>query len=429
MEQNRLLQAQLQAQQKTIDALTMRVNQLDQSNAQQQQQLQGLQQRLDQPAVAAGLPAPAAAQPPPAAGAPPSISLPAALADADIKISGEGGLAFFNTGSAGAFPNADFRVDEARLYVDAPIWKNVFVHSEVDLTTREADDDGVYMGEFYVDFENISGAWGRDDLLNARIGRFNIPFGEEYQTRTVMDDALISHSLSDIWGFSQGLEIYGRQGPFDYVAAVQDGGVDELHTYNPDKSVSGRVGYNPQDWLHVSASALRTGRLSASGDQLSALWFDEGFFRPLGPAATTTEFDASLYELDGVAHWDGGDVKAAGGAVRFDDNNRAANDSRRLTYYYVEARQELWDPLYAAARFSHISAPQGYPLAGQGNIGEYFFGNQDATELSRLSFDLGYRFGQPLVLKVEYSPEWGRTLADRDRNNEDLLATEVGFEF
>jgi hypothetical protein len=42
---------------------------------------------------------------------------------------------------------------------------------------------------------------------------------------------------------------------------------------------------------------------------------------------------------------------------------------------------------------------------------------------------LGYQFGPPLVLKVEYSPEWGRSLSGQDRNNEDLLATEVGVKF
>jgi hypothetical protein len=225
------------------------------------------------------------------------------------------------------------------------------------------------------------------------------------------------------------LELYGHSGPVQYVAAVQDGGADTLEAFNSDKTVSGRIGYDPLDWLHLSASAMRTGRVNLAGDQVSALWFAEGFFRAIGPAATTTEFDSSLYEADAIARWLGGDVKAAAGAVRFDDNNSRANDSRRLTYYYLEAKQQVWDPLYVAARLSHISAPDGYPLAGQGAIGPFFFGNQFATQLTRLSFDLGYRFGPPLVLKVEYSPEWGRSLSGQDRNNEDLLATEIGVKF
>jgi hypothetical protein len=425
VEQNRQLQAQLEAQQKTIDALTSRLNQLDQSSSQQQQELQGLQQRVAAPAPAVG-PTVAAVEPSPSASPPMSAS---SMADQEIRLSGEAGLAWFKSGSAGQFPNSDFRVDEARIFLEAPVWKNVYAVSELDLTTREADDEGVYMGQFYLDFENLSGAWGADDVLNVRAGRFYIPFGEEYQTRTVMDDALISHSLSDLWGFSQGLEIYGHSGPVQYVAAVQDGGVNTLEAFNSDKTVSGRIGYDPLDWLHLSVSAMRTGRVNVVGDQVSALWFAEGFFRAIGPAATTTEFDSSLYEADGIARWLGGDVKAAAGAVRFDDNNSRANDSRHLTYYSVEARQQLWDPLYVAARFSHISAPDGYPLAGQGAIGPLFFGNQFATQLTRFSFDLGYQFGPPLVLKVEYSPEWGRDLTGRDRDNEDLLATEIGVKF
>jgi hypothetical protein len=416
IEQNRQLQAQLEAQQKTIDVLTSRLDQLDHANAQQQQALQGLQAR-----ASATAPEPAAEPAPPVAAVSPAAE--------EIRLSGEAGLGWFNSGSAGAYPNGDFRVDEARIFLEAPVWKNVYAVSEVDLATREASDDGVYLGQFYADFENLSGAWGADDLVNARVGRFYVPFGEEYQTRTVMDDPLISHSLSDVWGFDEGFELYGHRGPLQYAVAMQNGGNNSLHDFNPDKSVAGRIGYDPTDWLHLSASAMRTGRLSVAGDQLSALWFANGFFRPIGPAASTTEFDSSLYELDGTAHWTGGDVKAAGGAVRFDDNNRAANDSRRLTYYYLEAVQHLSDPLYAAARFSHLSAPDGYPLAGQGAVGPFFFGNRLATQLTRLSFDLGYQFGPPLLFKVEYSPEWGRSLSGQDRNNEDLLATEIGMKF
>jgi len=412
IQQNRSLQDQLQAQQKTIDALNARLAGLDQATAKQEQELQSLSARLGE-----------------AAPAPPAAPAAPAAAAGEIRISGEAGMGFFNSGAQGPDPNADFRLDEARVFIDASAWKNAFLFTEIDLRTREADDDGVYLGELYAGLENISGVWGADDLLSARVGRFYVPFGEEYQHRMVMDDPLVSHSASDIWGLGQGVEIYGKSGRFSYVGAVQNGGGDELHAHNPDKSLSGRIGFDPTPWLHLSASAMRTGRLSVSGDQVSALWFANGFFHALGPAAATSEFDASLGELDGAVHWDGGSLAAAGGVVRFDDNNPAGRDSRHMTYYYIEDTQELVGSLLAAARFSQISAPGGYPLVGQGAIGTFLFGPLRTTSLSRLSFGLDYRFGPPLVLKVEYSPEWGQTLTGTKRDNEDLLSTELGVKF
>src|SRR5438874_1344752 len=37
-----------------------------------------------------------------------------------VMISGEGGVGFFKTGSEGMFPKGDFRVDEAKLFVETP---------------------------------------------------------------------------------------------------------------------------------------------------------------------------------------------------------------------------------------------------------------------------------------------------------------------
>ncbi len=66
---------------------------------------------------------------------------------------------------------------------------------------------------------------------------------------------------------------------------------------------------------------------------------------------------------------------------------------------------------------------------GQGNFSTFLFGNVFTTSLSRLSVGLDYRFGPPLVLKLEYSPEWGQTLAGQKRNHEDVLSTELGVKF
>src|SRR5206468_8015250 len=102
------------------------------------------------------------------------------------------------------------------------------------LLTREANAESFQLGELYVDFENVSGAWGARGLLGLRAGRINIPFGEEYLVRGPVANPLVSHSLSDIWGVDEGLEAYGRVGPLHYVAAIQNGGTSRLHDFNAD---------------------------------------------------------------------------------------------------------------------------------------------------------------------------------------------------
>jgi len=79
-----------------------------------------------------------------------------------VDISGEGGVAFFNSQSDGQTPNAESRIDEARLFVEAPIWNNVYFFTELDLAEPELTDLNLRVGELYLDFEDISQLWGRD---------------------------------------------------------------------------------------------------------------------------------------------------------------------------------------------------------------------------------------------------------------------------
>ena len=127
-----------------------------------------------------------------------------------------------------------------------------------------------------------------------------------------------------------------------------------------------------------------------------------------------------------MARWSGGRVAAALGQVQFDDSDPLVDNSRRLRYGYLEAMQSFTEQLYGAARFSAIDAPGGYPLAGQGNPGEFFYRPSLTEELRRLSLGFGYRFGPPLVLKLEYSWEWGRMLSGASRDQENFLGAEIG---
>ena len=344
-----------------------------------------------------------------------------------VHIGGEGGVAYFHTGSEGAFPHGSFRVDEAKLFVEAPLWKDTYFFGELDLTIRETNEEFFKLGELYVDFEHLARYWSDTRWLNLRVGRIDIPFGEEYLVRDVMDNPLISHSLSDLWGVDEGIEFYGSAGDFAYVVAVQNGGHPMLEDGDSDKSIAGRISYDPWHWLHLSISGMRTGNIAVEGDELSEMWFGDGFFRSLGAPATTTRFEANLFELDAHTYWKSGHLKLAGGYVEYDDDDSASDQRRDAWYYYAEAKQDLLERVWAAARFSHIIADEGMPLVGHGDFGAFFYGPL-TSDLWRLSIGLGYQWNRNLLTKVEYTREEGNLLngGERDQN---FVGAQLGFQF
>jgi hypothetical protein len=399
-EQNAALQKQLQRQGDQLDTLAKKVRELEAANP--------------EPATAA------------AEEAPPTKS---GFNLGKVNLSGEGGVAFFNTGEEGFAPHSEFRVDEARLFLEAPIWNEVYFYGEADWATRENTDLNFELGELYLDFQDVSQLWGKNNQFNLRAGRMNIPFGEEYLTRNAIDNPLISHSVSDLWGIDPGIEAYGTLGKFCYAVAVQNGsGANGVQDFNGDKSVAGRIGCDPVRWLHFSVSGMRTGDLNVQKDKMSALWFGNGFFRSLGSTNGTTTFHANLVEADVTAHWSSGHVSAFGGYARYGDNDPTADNARGAYYYSVEGVQELPHKFYAAARFSGITADQGFPIVGNGNFSNYFF-KELSTELWRLSLGLGYRFSDRLIIKAEYSLERGKETGGDSRDEEDFFGTEAAFQF
>jgi hypothetical protein len=405
-EQNRQMMEQLKAQQQTIDELRARMDAAERSTVRQESKPQKITERV--------------------AEVPASAVVRGNAEGRKIVVSGVAGLAFFDSGSKGQFPNAEFRVDEARIFFEAPIWKDTYFLAELDLLLREEDE--IYPGEIYVDFERAGRAFGWGRALNFRMGRLNIPFGEEYLVRDAINNPLITHSLADVWGVDEGVELYGEKGKFSYVVAVQNGGHSRARDYHKDKSVTARLSYDPAGWLHLSASAMRTGDLDVADEGVSEVWFGDGVFLSTG-GPTTTVYSARLYELNGTVRWDGGHVNAALGKAEYADDDQLADNDRRMNYGSVELVQAFADGFFGAARYSWIDAGKGYPLSGNGNRGGYLYSRVPTAELWRLALGVGYRFGPPLVLKAEYLWEDGKLLSGAKRDDEDMVAAEIGLKF
>ncbi|HEY3754566.1 MAG TPA: hypothetical protein VGL42_00295 [Opitutaceae bacterium] len=401
-DQNQALKAQVEAQQKRIEQLEARLEALERPNA--------------APAKPAATPASAEVEPT----RPETSALSAAAGEAAaLRVSGEAGFAYFQTGRDGTYPKGEFRVDEARIYLDAPVSGSVYFHGEIDPATREASNGNLSVGGLYAEVEDLPLG------LNVRAGRIDIPFGEEYERRTVMDNPLVAHSLSDLWGFDEGVEVFGSSNAFSYVASLLDGDLNSVNRAHSSLSGTVRVGYDPNSTWGIGASAMRTGWLNGAQSELSALWFANGFFVALPKA---TSFDADLAEFDVHAAWGKSQLRAAVGVAAYQDNGPAAN-RRHFTYGYIEDVQPLIDSLSASLRWSAIAVPHGYPLVGQGASGPYLFGNILTTQLERLSFGFDYQFADPVLLKVDYSPEWGKTTNAGKRDNEQFFSTELGVKF
>jgi hypothetical protein len=83
----------------------------------------------------------------------------------------EGGAGFVDTGKNGFSPNNKFRVDETRLFVEGPLYEDIYAFGEIVLAYPEDPGANAELGELYVEFENLSKLWGKDDQLNARPAR------------------------------------------------------------------------------------------------------------------------------------------------------------------------------------------------------------------------------------------------------------------
>jgi len=405
-QQNEALQQQMRKQQETIDDLIRKVDQLQSDN-----------QRRAEPDKSAG-----------GQGGDAALAASTGARLGKVNLSGEGAVGFFHSQPQGQFPNSEFRVDEAKLFVEAPIWGEVYVFSEINLFTREQGGPELQAGELYLDVENLSRLWQQDRQLNLRVGRFDIPFGEEYLTRDAIDNPLISHSLIDLWGVDEGIELYGSLKPFSYVVAVQNGGHDSLHDFNGDKAVIARLGLDPARWLHLSVSAMRTGELDVQRDGVSELWLGPGLIYSLG-SPNTTVFKANLLEGDVHLKFPTTTIKAAGGVLQYDDNDPTANNRREVYYYYVEGVQKIYKHWYGAARWSQAFAERGFPIAGIGNADAYAFGPGLTKNLWLLSLGVGYRWSNQLLIKAEYSFQYGEESDGSKRQHEDLFATTAVFAF
>lgn len=353
---------------------------------------------------------------------------PTSSGESPIVMSGEVGIEFFSGERNAQFPNDEFMVGEARVFLDAIVAPNIYFSSTVELFRRESDNSDVEVGEAFVDLEHFLRLDDFDGIGTLRVGRFQIPFGHEYLNRYVFGNPLVSHSVADVMGIDEGIELFGEAGPWGYTLAAMNGGKSSLRDFDAEKALVGRLEYKKGDRFLFGASFMNTGSISVSEDGETELWFGDTRFRSIGSTGTN-EFDVGIGQLDLVYNWKGGGVKFAVGEARYRDDDPAGNNERDFSFYQLEWVQHFTSEVYGALRFSNVDVNGGYPLAGNGNP-NYFIESGLLTEsLSRFSIGLGYNPFGNVVTKIEYSKENGTPREGEEDRDTDQLSAELGVRF
>lgn len=316
-----------------------------------------------------------------------------------ITLSGFANAGFVQTGANGAEPEGHFYASErelgSMLFLDATLSDDISLHNEFYLYNQ-----ALGLKQLYIEVRNPAGGEG---LLSLRIGRIDIPFGEEYLWQNADDNPMILRTAAWPWGYSQGLLLFGRLGLFRWIVSGMDGqGSASLSTDNgTGKSFVSRLSLDPATWLHLSASGIKDGEYDES-----ALTFNGNPLTPLG--ATSLASGPSTSSTVAFEAGEGDLVLKLGRRFRLRGDygmvsvaDRAPYD-RTFSYYYGEAKFDLTRTVYLVGRYSAIGTfdpKKGYEFGGDYDNATDF--NDDVESLTRAGGAIGWNILDNLVWKVE----------------------------
>ncbi len=330
----------------------------------------------------------------------------------NIVLSGYGAAGFLWTGGRSVRQHGGFLNYEASINVDAKVWEDVHYFHEIstvpigDMGTRSVGTNQVY-----VQFQDVMKTLFNEEGtgIGAKIGRMDIPFGEEYLTQHVIDNPLISFSAAWPWFWDEGLEIYNSQNKIKWIAAVMDGDTDRSFDSTNDKAVILKLYGNPTEKLYLSGSFMRNGKTSESAMLLGYSYLmpvgSEGF-SSLG-TSPSSEVSPYLYEAD--AQYQFGEdryLKGQIGYVWLNDKNEEFD--RDIYYFQLEPKWNLgprFDNKWAiVGRFSGVGTfndHKGYLFSGPIDTGGDF--GFDTSELYRYALGLNFYPNPHTLIKMEYS--------------------------
>lgn len=372
-----------------------------------------------------------------------------------IRLSGSASTGWIDGEDHGVYPDGAFQIWDARLFVEADLASDIRMDERVlvrdvgllfewDLVRVGSLQNTV--GELYVDFQGVlDNGW-----LNAQLGRFQLPVGEGYlrYSQGQADNPFITMPLSTPWWWDEGVRLYGssHENLVGYVASVTSGETPFNRDANSDTQTTLKLFTNPTDWLHLSVSGARSGKIGSSTSPASgALWFGESWARAFGAGTTVNSYQDGVVLADGPNVLDETWLLGADAILDYDDLARLwlgygqyeietdgpSLYDRELQYWIAELLLEgrlvsrNLDRVYLGLRGSGLGTfdeDEGYLLDSRyaPTLG------YNMSEYTAWSAVLGYRLAPGLTLRVEYT----RSLVDLVRGVTDPIrdaAEDVDF--
>jgi hypothetical protein len=327
----------------------------------------------------------------------------------NVDLSGYAAFTYLDTGGEGTSPDGSFLVKEASLFVDAEIWDRVFFHDETWIV-RFPNSDQFMVGELYANMRNVFAA-EEGDGLGLKVGRFELPFGEDYLRWDANETRWISFTAADPYGIDEGVEIYGALGGAHWFAAITIGsGGGNGSDDGPAKLGALKLYGNPGQDLYTSLSLLTTGSstrtaLRLSGTSLTPVGAG-GAASALG-ASPSEQVDTSCWEVDArIAESRRVNVGLQFGQAFIDDDVSAFD--RDLSWFTIEPCFRLTDKVELLLRYSEIGtddSAEGYSFSGKPIAQGEDFGF-DTHRLRRLSGGACWFVNPHVTGKLEVGHDW-----------------------
>ena len=347
-----------------------------------------------------------------------------------VRLSGSAELDYLQGGNYGLHEYTSTQIYDARVVRDADlgsdariadttVYRDAGFTFEWNLVRLGYTQNNI--GDLYVDLRGLLA----QEWLNLEVGRFQIPFGENYLRfgRGRATDPFVALSASPPWFWDEGVKLWGKSGNghFGYVASVTDGEGGINVENNSSKQVTLKLIWDPSEWLHLSASALRTGSLgSDASPAYSAVWFGEAVPRAFGMGADEPSYDhgallangpnqlKNIYVLggDAVVNLPNARLWLSGGNAKIDSTGSSVYN-RNLVYWLAEAVVQLrmisplLDPVYLALRANGLGTynrDEGYLLDFRYRDVGYNMRSLDAYAIA-----LGVPLGDHIIVKAEYT--------------------------
>lgn len=328
----------------------------------------------------------------------------------NFDVSGFGAAGYYDTGDTGTKPDGGFEVKEASLFISADVWENTRFFVELQ-TNRLGKDDQLFTrtGEVYIHFLDLIPSVVPS--VGLKLGRFDIPFGEEYLWQDAIDNPLITNSAAYPYGWDEGILIHGQAGGIGWIAAISDGTDQRSIEDDTDKAFNLKFYGRPLEPLYLSASAMKNGDAGKS-----AFEFGGSHFQPIGASHQSTlaaspseKVDATLLQLDlkysflsSHTQHELGYLALSFGVAEQQDS--APGFDRDIRWFSIEPLYHLTPKTYLIARYSEIGTyddDKGFHFDGKIFAdGNNAFG-YDTKRFRRLGIGVGWMPAPRIRAKLE----------------------------